>query len=117
MARLLQQVQPQDAAQPAGEIRLRAVVFQSGEWWVGGCLEHAIGSQARTREALIADLERMVRFYLERAEDKGEAEPFAAIPKGIKSLWRRYDSGDGERLTVVIHAPSATAATVELLAA
>ncbi|HEX4495294.1 MAG TPA: hypothetical protein VIE43_06465 [Thermoanaerobaculia bacterium] len=99
------------------EIRLRAVIVHRGEWWVGGCLEHAIGSQARTREALIADLERMVRFHLQRAEDKGLAEPFAAIPQSPKVFRELYESGAGERLAVVIHpSPSATA-TVELLAA
>jgi hypothetical protein len=117
MAPLLQQVQPQDDAQPAGEIRLRAVVFQSGEWWVGGCLEHAIGSQARTREALIADLERMVRFHIEMAAREGRADPFGRLPKSPKSYWERYNSGNGERLEVVIHAEPADSATIELRAA
>src|SRR4051794_2088711 len=113
MATILQQPQPKDATTPA-QIRLRAVVFQRGEWWIGGCLEHAIGSQARTREALIADLERMVRFHLVMAAREGRAEPFARLPKSPKVYWSRYESGSGERLEVVIHAESAAIATVEL---
>ena len=106
-----------DVTSKPRELRLRAVVFQRGEWWVGGCLEHAIGSQARTREALIADLERMVRFHLQRAEEKGEAEPFAGIPRPPKIFRQIYDSGAGERLAVVIHPKPSAAATVELQAA
>jgi hypothetical protein len=108
---------PTATAPQSSEIRLHAVVFQRGEWWVGGCLEHAIGSQARTREALIADIERMVRFHLQRAEEKGQTEPFALIPRSPKVFRRIYDSGAGERLQMLIHPKSSATATIELLAA
>ena len=100
----------------SAEIRFHAVVYQNGEWWVGACLEHSIGSQARTREAIFADLKRMVQFHLRWAEKEG-AEPFASLPSAPKSFWDRYRSGPAERIEVVIHAEHAVSATVELRAA
>jgi hypothetical protein len=64
--------------------------------------------------ALIADLERMVRFHLRRAQEKGVAEAFALLPKSPKTFWERYQSGSGERLEVVIHAEPAAVPGADL---
>ena len=105
-----------DVTRSPRELRLHVVVYQKGDNWAGACLERVIWSQARTREALLSDLERMVRFHLRRAEKEG-AEPFASLPRAPKSFWDRYNSGSAERLEVVIHAEPAVSATVELRAA
>jgi hypothetical protein len=119
MATILQQSQSQDAAQPA-EIRIRAAVYQREEGeekrWGGMCLEYAIFSMAKTREALLADLERMIRFYLRWAEREG-TEPFASVQKAPKQAWDMYSSGAAEQLEFVIRAGATfSASTVELRA-
>lgn len=36
---------------------VRAVAFQSGDWWVAQCLEYAIATQARKLEDLPYEIE------------------------------------------------------------
>jgi hypothetical protein len=110
------QTSPQEAPSPASEIRLHAIVYQKGENWLGTCLEHVIPSQARTREALVEDLERMVRGYLRLAEKEG-AVPFAQLPRASRRDWDLYRDGSVERLEFVIHLGAAASPAVELRAA
>jgi hypothetical protein len=119
MAMLLDQGPGQAfAGEAAAEILMHAVAYQHGEWWVGTCLERCIASQARTKEALLADLERMIQSYLRWAKEEG-AEPFVSLPKTPKRAWDMYRNGSGERLEVVIRptAPALNATAVELRAA
>jgi hypothetical protein len=115
MATLLDKAHQEDAVKRP-EIRLHAVVYQRGEWWIGTCLERCIPSQARTREALVADLQRMIRAYLRWAEEEG-AEPFASLPKAPKRAWDLYRDGSAERLEIVIHVDAAVSPAIELRAA
>jgi hypothetical protein len=101
--------------QPA-EIVLHAIVYQKGGNWLGTCLERCIPSQARTREALVGDLERMIRGYLRLAEREG-AEPFAQLPRASRRDWDQYRDGSAERLEFVIHLDAAASPAVELRAA
>ncbi len=113
MANNLQQPK---AAANSSEIRLHAIVYQKGENWLGTCLERCIPSQARTREALVGDLERMIRAYLRLAEKEG-GEPFAQLPRASKRVWDRYRDGSAERLEFVIRLDAAASPAVELRAA
>ncbi len=116
MATLLEQAHPDEAVKPP-EIRLHAIVFQRGEWWIGTCLEHIIPSQARTREALLSDIERMIRTYLRWSEEDG-GEPFALVPRAPKRYWEMHRNGSVERIeVVVIRSAPAVSAVVELRAA
>ncbi|HEX4497549.1 MAG TPA: hypothetical protein VIE43_17880 [Thermoanaerobaculia bacterium] len=105
----------QTTNQPS-EIRLHAIVYQKGEHWLGTCLERCIPSQARTREALVQDLERMIRAYLRWASEEG-AEPFSYLPRASKRSWDRYRDGSAERLEFVIHMDAAINPAIELRAA
>lgn len=115
MATILQQPQSEEAVKPS-EIRLHAIVYQKGDHWSGVCLERCIPSFARTREALVADLERMIRAYLRWAKEEG-AEPFSYLPKAPERAWDRYRDGSAERLEFVIHLDSAVSPAIELRAA
>jgi hypothetical protein len=115
MATRLDQAHPEAAVNPS-EIRLHAIVYQKGEHWLGTCLERCIPSQAPTREALLSDLQRMIRTYLRWAEEEG-VEPFAQLPKAPKRAWDRYRDGSAERLEFVIHMDAAASTAVELRAA
>jgi hypothetical protein len=88
MATLLDQAQQEDAVK-LPEIRLHAVVFQRGEWWIAACLEHCFVTQARTEEALLADLERIIKTHIILERERGK-EPFVSVPKAPKRFWQMY---------------------------
>jgi hypothetical protein len=40
--------------------RLDAVIFKRGDWWIGQCLQHDIGAEARTPKQIVYELERAI---------------------------------------------------------
>ncbi|HEY0554884.1 MAG TPA: hypothetical protein VGG20_11500 [Thermoanaerobaculia bacterium] len=88
MATLFQETQPEGTAKPS-EIRLHAVVFKRGEWWIAACLEHCFVTQARTEEALLADLERIIKAHILLEMEHGK-EPFVSVPRAPERYWEMY---------------------------
>jgi hypothetical protein len=68
---------------------IRAVVLKSGSNWVAQCLEYDIATQARTLDALLVELERILVAHFVVAEKEG-LEPFADIPKAPRRFWEMY---------------------------
>jgi hypothetical protein len=118
----LQDPQPASTADQSGsEIRLHAAVYQKGEGedlrWVGICLEHIVWSKARTREAVLEDLQRQIQAYLRWGQEDGK-EPFAHLPRATKRSWDKYRAGTAERFEFVIRpTPSPVLPVIELRAA
>ncbi|HEX4498990.1 MAG TPA: hypothetical protein VIE43_25155 [Thermoanaerobaculia bacterium] len=89
MEAFVQPSRPKDAAQPR-EIRLHAVIYQSGEWWIAACLEHCFVTQARTEEALLVDLERIIKTHIFLETERGR-DPFVSIPRAPQRFWKMYE--------------------------
>jgi hypothetical protein len=67
---------------------VRAVAFKNGQNWVAQCLEYDIATQAKTLDALLYELERIVVAHLFVTD--GEDSPFAGLPKAPKRFWEMY---------------------------
>ena len=66
-----------------------AVAFKNGDWWVAQCLEYDIATQARTLDALLYELDRILVAHFLVAEEEG-LEPFADIPQAPQRFWQMY---------------------------
>jgi|SRR6185436_19031520 len=71
-------------------LEIRAVLFQEVGWWVAQCLEHDIAAQARTKEALLHELERLLIGYLLVGRNKGRL-PFEGMPPAPRRYWEMYE--------------------------
>jgi hypothetical protein len=89
MATLIQQQPHSEGATKPPEIRLHAIVFQRGEFWIATCLEHCFVTQARTEEALLADLERIIKAHILLEREHGK-EPFLSVPRAPERYWEMY---------------------------
>ena len=77
-------------------VSLRAVIFKSGEWWVGQVLEHDIAAQAKTPKDVSYQLERAIVGHIVIAEENG-FEPFRTVPSAPQRYWKMFEEG----LTIV----------------
>lgn len=71
------------------EYTVRAVAFRNGQNWVAQCLEYDIATQAKTLDALLYELERIVVAHLCVAEKEG-TRPFNGISRAPKRFWEMY---------------------------
>jgi hypothetical protein len=71
------------------EHAVRAVAFRNGRNWVAQCLEYDIATQAKTRGALLCELDRILTAHLLMAEKEGTS-PFKGIPRAPKRFWEMY---------------------------
>jgi hypothetical protein len=69
--------------------RLRVVIFQEGTWRCARCLEYDIGTQARTQEALLRDLTRMIVGHIALSIRHG-LRPFATVGPAPKKYWEMF---------------------------
>lgn len=70
-------------------MRLRVVIFQEGNWLCARCLEYDIGTQARTQEALLRDLGRMIAGHIALSIRNG-LKPFASVGPAPKKYWEMF---------------------------
>lgn len=54
---------------------LRALVFKEGDWWSAQCLEYDIATQAKSYEALLLEIERVITAHFAIAAALG-LQPF-----------------------------------------
>lgn len=71
---------------------LRAVLFAEGEIWAAQILEYDLASQAETKEAVQADLGRVVAAHIAASCQLGRT-PFAGIQPAPQRFWARYEVG------------------------
>lgn len=89
---------------------IRAVAFREGAWWVAQCLEYDIATQAKSLEALVYEVERILAAYFVVAEREG-LEPFQNIPKAPKRFWEMYRAA---KMRIAPVEPMLTGAVVDL---
>jgi len=82
-----------------GKYTVRAVVFPSGSHWVAQCLEYDIATQARTRDALLVELQRIVIAHIVVAKEE-HIVPFSDIPKAPKRFWEMYRGAESREQLV-----------------
>jgi hypothetical protein len=75
----------------ASELKIRAVVFQSGEWWVAQCLEYDLVALAHRLEDLPRELHRVLSLQIQ-ASLECEVEPFEGYSKAPARFWKMYDN-------------------------
>jgi hypothetical protein len=69
--------------------RLRVVVFQEGDWLCARCLEYNLGTQARTQEALLRDLGRMIAGHIALSLRNG-LRPFSTVGPAPEKYWEMF---------------------------
>lgn len=76
---------------------VRVVTFREGEWYVAQCLEWDLATQARSPEALLDEVRRLLTAHVVAARETGR-EPFANLPAAPLRFHRMWelarDSGD-----------------------
>lgn len=73
-------------------VNLHAVVFKSGDLWVGQCLEYDIAGQAKTPQDVSYQLERSIVAHVVIAGTEGMA-PFENVPPAPDRYWKMYERG------------------------
>ena len=70
--------------------RIRAVVFQDGEWLCAQCLEYDIATQARTLDDLSYELQRIIVGHIATSKKLGK-EPFEGLSRAPVKFWRMFE--------------------------
>ena len=65
------------------------LVFQEGDWLCAQCLEYDLGTQARTLEGLLADLQRMILGHIAICAENN-LEPFSMLRPAPKKYWDMF---------------------------
>ncbi|MBM4441344.1 MAG: hypothetical protein FJ027_13080 [Candidatus Rokubacteria bacterium] len=73
-------------------ISFRAVIFKSGDAWIGQCLEHDIAAQATTAKELTYQLERAVVGHIVIAHENGMT-PFENVKPAPSRYWKMFEQG------------------------
>src|SRR5438094_297263 len=73
-------------------IKVRAVIFKEGDWWVGQYLEYDIAAQAKTVNDLIYELQRTLVAHIVINKKEGR-EPFANLEQAPKRYWNMFYQG------------------------
>jgi hypothetical protein len=71
---------------------LQAVIFKRGGWWIGQCLQHDIGAEARTPKQVGYELERAIVAHIAVALENG-VEPFNGLAEAPRRYWKMFDEG------------------------
>lgn len=74
------------------DMELRAVIFKRGAWWIGQCLEHDIGAEAKTIKQIGYELELAIVAHL-AVSVANHLEPFKGIPQAPARYWRMFEEG------------------------
>lgn len=96
-------------------LEIRAVLFQEVGWWVAQCLEHDIAAQARTKEALLQELERLLIGYILVGRKKGRL-PFEGMPPAPRRYWEMYERANPVEMEPLPLPAMPTLPEIELLA-
>jgi hypothetical protein len=74
------------------KIKIRAVMFKEGEWWIGQCLEHDIAAQAKTPKDLLYELHRTLIAHIVISKKEG-IEPFVNMKLAPPRFWEMFNEG------------------------
>ena len=76
------------------EVRILAVIYEREGWWIAVCLPTGLATQARRREDIGPELQRLLRVQI-RASLKHGLEPFTSLPAAPARYWRMYENRNG----------------------
>lgn len=96
-------------------LEIRAVLFQEIGWWVAQCLEYDIAVQARTVEALLHELERVLVGYILLGQKKGRL-PFQGMPSAPQRYREMYERAKPVEKDLPSFAAAPSLPEIELLA-
>jgi predicted RNase H-like HicB family nuclease len=82
------------------KFHIHAVLFKDADWWCAQCLEYDIATQAKSVEAVKAELEHTLTIHMELAAKRGR-EPFAGLPQAPQRYFDMYHTS--ERVNGVKH--------------
>ena len=71
---------------------LHAVIFKRGGWWIGQCLQHDIGAEARTLKQIPYELERAIVAHIAVCLEN-RRDPFRNIPRAPDRYWKMFEEG------------------------
>jgi hypothetical protein len=72
-------------------LAVRAVAFQSGDWWVAQFLEYAIATQTRRLEDLPYEIDRLIRVQVAASLEMG-IEPFHGFSPAPRKYWQMFEA-------------------------
>jgi hypothetical protein len=72
-------------------IRIRAVLFEEADWWVGQCLEYDIAVQARTKPKLKTELANVLQTHV-IASAAFEQRPFGKLGTAPQKYFDMYEA-------------------------
>jgi len=104
------------------QITIRALLFQSGQWWIAQCLEYDLATAAKRLEDLPAELERFLTVQIAGSLEIG-VEPFEGIPPAPRRFWRRHEEAQQnprsalEERQIMVNGSPEIGATVQALVA
>src|SRR6185436_12648 len=78
---------------------IRAIAFQSGDYWVAQCLEHDLAALTLRLSELPNELSWVLALHIE-ASREGGVEPFAGLPEAPQRFWQMFDASRSRRLPI-----------------
>ncbi len=74
------------------QVAFHAVIFKSGDLWVGQCLEYDIVAQAKTPQEIPYQLERSIVAHVVIAGTEG-LKPFENVKPAPDRYWKMFERG------------------------
>jgi len=97
-------------------IRLQAVIFQEGDWWVAQCLEYDIAAQAKSSQKVIGELQRILTAHVLISKENG-VEPFSTHSRAPERYWKMLEEFQKPLFDIPIETPKGTPRVQILVAA
>ena len=106
------------ARTPMTQVSVRVVVFQEGDWVCAQCLEHDIAAQAKTLDACLYELDRLIIGHVAISLENG-LDPLHDLKPAPRRVWEwferskipltatrfQFTAGDLDRHGVVVEPP------------
>lgn len=72
------------------DLKLHAVVYREGDWWIAQCLEYDLVTAQRQLNDIPGELQRVVNLLVSASHERG-IEPFYGYSEAPRRFWRMYD--------------------------
>lgn len=92
---------------PFGPLKISAVVFKEGEFWIGQCLEQDITCQAKTPGELHKELMKSIIASVVLSLELGK-KPLEGISPAPKKFWEMFEKSHMKIEAVCAHIPMVT---------
>lgn len=72
------------------EIKIRAVVFREGDWWIAQFLEYGLVTARKRLEDIPAEIRRVLTVQVLGSLARG-IEPFSGLRPAPRRFWKMYE--------------------------